>query len=257
MCAQLETALVDPSSNRGTRHGYESQSASLLAIKGRMYTLPASPANTGELTATGVCDADPLVEEWPPTAEPGLSSESEADTALFAEPCPGELTGDSRATILALYDEYRPRLFRYLGSMHVGRDAADEVIQETFMRLTAALLRANEIGNIQGWVVRVAHNLAIDFLKRRDPVMPTETAVFLIENRADPALSPEEAYCKKEQFRRVESALLTLKPLHRQCFQMRAHGFRYKDIGLALGISEQRAAFVVKQSAVRLAAICE
>ena len=41
------------------------------------------------------------------------------------------------------------------------------------------------------------------------------------------------------------------------CAEMRAQGLRYKDIGLAFGISEQRVAFIVKQVTVRLAAACE
>jgi RNA polymerase sigma-70 factor (ECF subfamily) len=165
---------------------------------------------------------------------------------------------DPRARILALYDEFRPRLFRYLGSLHLSRESADEVIQETFMRLTTALLGVNEIKNVQGWIVRVAHNLAIDLLKReRGPVVALETGSFVIENRADPALSPEDAYVRKEQSRQMKIALSSLKPQHRKCFEMRAQGFRYKDIGVALGISEQRAAFVVKQAAVHLAALCE
>jgi RNA polymerase sigma factor (sigma-70 family) len=173
-----------------------------------------------------------------------------------AEENPDERS-DPRTRILALYDEFRPRLFRYMRSMHLGQDQADEVIQETFMRLTAELLKNNQIENVQGWIVRVAHNLAIDLLKRdQGPVVATESAAFLIGNRVDPSLNPEDAYAVKEQSRRMTTALSTLNPQHRQCFQMRAQGLRYRDIGLALGISEQRAAFVVKQAAVRLAAIC-
>jgi RNA polymerase sigma-70 factor, ECF subfamily len=164
---------------------------------------------------------------------------------------------DPRSKILALYDEFRPRLFRYMRSLHLGQDQADEVIQETFMRLTTELLKQSRIDNIQGWIVRVSHNLAIDLLKKQQgPMVSSENAAFLIGNRIDPALNPEDAYAKKEQSRRVSNALSTLNPQHRQCFQMRAQGLRYRDIGLALGISEQRAAFVVKQVAVRLAAIC-
>jgi len=166
------------------------------------------------------------------------------------------LSGDLRENILALFDEYRPRLFRYMRSMNLGRDQAEDVIQETFMRLATELLKRDDIENVQGWIVRVAHNLAADLLrKERGPVMTAENASFVIENRADPALSPEEVYSKKEQSRRMKIVLSTLKPQHRQCFQMRTQGFRYKDIGLALGISEQRAAFVVKEVAVRLAVI--
>jgi RNA polymerase sigma-70 factor (ECF subfamily) len=159
--------------------------------------------------------------------------------------------------ILALYDEYRPKLYRYMRSMQLGRDHADEVIQETFMRLTMELLKESKIENVQGWIVRVAHNLAVNLLKKeRGQVINAEVHHFLIANRADPALSPEETYSREEQSKLMKTVLASLKPQHRECFQMRAQGFRYKDIGLALGISEQRAAFLVKQVAVRLAAIC-
>lgn len=166
---------------------------------------------------------------------------------------------DPREKILALYDEYRPKLYRYMRSMHLEYDRAEEVIQETFMRLTNELLKEKEsnIENLQGWIVRVAHNLAVNLFKReRSKLIDSESAALLIENRVDPALSPEEVYAQKEQKMRLKLVLSTLRPLHRQCFQLRAQGFRYKDIGQALGISEQRAAFIVKQVAVRLAAIC-
>jgi RNA polymerase sigma-70 factor, ECF subfamily len=164
---------------------------------------------------------------------------------------------DPREQILALYDEYRPRLFRYIRSMSLDRDQAEEVIQETFMRLTTELLRETDVDNVQGWIVRVAHNLAVDALKRRarDGMGNSESSVVL-ESRIDPTLNPEEAYSKKEQARCMEVALATFSEQQRNCFHMRVQGFRYKDIGLAFGISEQRAAFVVKQVAVRLAAIC-
>ncbi len=167
------------------------------------------------------------------------------------------LSADAQEKILALYDEYRPRLYRYMRSMQLGRDLAEEVIQETFMRLTMELLKENCIENVQGWVIRVAHNLAVNLLKReRNPFLAKEASTLVIENRIDPALGPDETYSQKERTRRIKQALAALKPQHRQCFEMRVQGFRYKDISLALGISEQRAAFVVKQVAVRLAAIC-
>jgi RNA polymerase sigma-70 factor (ECF subfamily) len=159
--------------------------------------------------------------------------------------------------ILALYDEYRPRLYRYMRSLQLGQDHADEIIQETFMRLTMELLKECKFENVKGWIVRVAHNLAINVLKKeRGAVVNEEVRTFLMENRADPALNPEEAYSKEEQSRLMKTVLSSLKPQHRQCFQMRAQGLPYKDIGLALGFSEQRAAFVVKQVAVHLAATC-
>ena len=125
------------------------------------------------------------------------------------------------------------------------------------MRLTMEILKDSNIQNVPGWIVRVSHNLTVDLLKKvREPITTDESVAFVIENRADTALSPEELYSKKEQSKRIKFALSTFKPLHRQCFQLRTEGFRYKDIAQAVGISEQRAAFIVTQVAVRLAAIC-
>ena len=177
-----------------------------------------------------------------------------ADLARDREQGSGE---ELRAQILALYDEFRPRLYRYMRSMHLGREHAEEVIQETFMRFATKRLEGCDIENQQGWVVRVAHNLALDLLKReRKAGVPAEGLNLLIENRADPALSPEDMYLQKEQFEIMKKALSGMKPQHRYCFRLRVEGLHYKDIGTTLGISEQRAAFIVKQVAMRLAAIC-
>jgi len=209
-------------------------------------------ANLGSLAGSKV-----VVSEQTPSDSSRDRRLSEDPEALYEEWAQPGLSPDAQQRILTLYDEYRPRLYLYLRSMSLGRDWAEEVIQETFMRLTAKLLQKDDIENVQGWVVRVAHNLAMDvFKKERGEVGADESIAFLIKNRADPSLSPEEAYSKNEQSTQMRLALMALKPQQRECFQMRAHGFRYKEIGLALGISEQRAAFVVKQVAVRLAAIC-
>ena len=125
------------------------------------------------------------------------------------------------------------------------------------MRLTVEYMKDGELENVRGWIVRVAHNLAVNVLKReRGPLGNAESQASLMQNRADPATGPEELYSRQERSMLLQSVLSGFKLQHRQCFQMRAQGFRYKDIGLALGMSEQRAAFLVKKVAVRLAAIC-
>jgi RNA polymerase sigma-70 factor (ECF subfamily) len=170
---------------------------------------------------------------------------------------PSELTIEARDRILELYDEFRPKLFRYLRSLRLGRDQVDEVIQETFMRLTVQLVKETEIQNIRGWIVRVAHNIALSSRKKeRRSIIPGDSVAFAIENRPDHALSPEQAYSIEEQFKHMNAVLSRLKPQHSQCFQMRAQGLRYKDIGQALGMSEQRVAFLVKQVAAQLSALC-
>jgi RNA polymerase sigma-70 factor (ECF subfamily) len=191
-----------------------------------------------------------LLDE-PDLDKSGLTGEMEEEINLNSADL-----ADPQRQILALYDEYRPRLFRYLHSLNLERDPAEEIIQETFMRLAIELPKKGGMENVQGWIVRVAHNLAMKARKdsKRDAANSDNSLV--LKNYADPRLSPEEACAKEERIRQIEAALANFSPVSRQCFQMRAQGFRMKDIALALDISEQRVAFVVKQATMRLAAIC-
>lgn len=165
---------------------------------------------------------------------------------------------DPYEQVLALYKEYRPRLFGYLRSLYLGRDEAEEVIQEAFLGLTNKLLKKVQIENVQGWIVHVAHDLAVDVIRRRDrdARLFHDAADFEFESVRDRRSSPDETLLEKERRRAIETTLDRFTPQQRQCFHMRAEGFRYKDIGLALGISEQRAALVVKQVIVRLVVLC-
>lgn len=168
------------------------------------------------------------------------------------------LNGDPHEQILALYREYRPRLFAYVRSLCLSRDEAEDVIQETFLRLANKLLLNVEVRNVQGWVVHAAHDLAVDVIRRRDRAANRfqETTAFEFESVPDRTSGPEETLLEKEQRQELEAALSRFTPKQRQCFELRSEGFHYKDIGLALGISEQRAALIVKQVTIRLAALC-
>ncbi|MBT9331575.1 RNA polymerase sigma factor [Paracidobacterium acidisoli] len=158
--------------------------------------------------------------------------------------------------ILVFYREYRPRLYRYLCSLEISSDLADEIVQETFLRLTDQLQAKQNIQTLEGWVIRVAHNLAINASRKMRREMHVAPAGRGAVEQADPAQNPEQAYLEKERLLRMKAALESLNEKQRHCFLMRAQGFHYKDIGLTLGITSQRACALVKKAALRLAAIC-
>jgi RNA polymerase sigma-70 factor, ECF subfamily len=168
------------------------------------------------------------------------------------------INADAHEQILALYKEYRPRLFKYIRSLGVKREAAEELVQETFLQLANALRQGVEIANVTGWIIRVSHHLAVDVIKEemRDLERHREITQVELDTIIEGKATPEEILLKKEQRRQMDIALSQFNPQHRQCFYLRAQGFRYKDIGQALGISEQRAALIVKQVTHRLAVLC-
>jgi len=226
-----------------------------LAMAGISHKAAAEPESAFGLDA--VPDLNPAQEFIPKGQALHLLLEQDALEERERDIDQQTFSGNREQQILALYREYRPRLFRYLHSLNLKRDPAEEIIQETFVRLTIELEKKGSMENVQGWVVRVAHNLAMKVRKdsARDAVHSSDSTL-VFNNCADPRLSPEEAYLKNERISRMETALSSFSKLNQQCFHMRVQGFRYKDIAMALGISEQRVAFVVKQVAMRLAAIC-
>jgi DNA-directed RNA polymerase specialized sigma24 family protein len=66
---------------------------------------------------------------------------------------------------VALFDQMRDRLLRYLLSLRLPVQDGEEITQEAFLALFGHLQRGRPRHTLRGWIFQVTHNLA---LKRRD-----------------------------------------------------------------------------------------
>jgi RNA polymerase sigma factor (sigma-70 family) len=66
-----------------------------------------------------------------------------------------------------LLADVRPRLFRYCARMTGSSIDGEDVVQDAFASAIAARAAAPHIDNPESWLFRIAHNAAIDFLRRR------------------------------------------------------------------------------------------
>jgi RNA polymerase sigma-70 factor (ECF subfamily) len=66
-----------------------------------------------------------------------------------------------------LLGELRPRLHRYCARMTGSVIDGEDVVQETMLKAMRASPPAESIANLEAWLLRVAHNAALDFLRRR------------------------------------------------------------------------------------------
>ncbi len=103
--------------------------------------------------------------------------------------------------IVALYDELRQPLYRYLICLGLGPDEVEEVIQESFLRLYKHLHGGGGDENLRSWLYRVAHNLTVNRNRNRGR---TEEATperwqELALSTSDPAPGPEEILLHKEK----------------------------------------------------------
>ena len=60
--------------------------------------------------------------------------------------------------VVALFDEFRNPLLRYLVSLGLPVQDGEEIIQETFLALFQHLRAGKDRRNLRGWLFRVAHN---------------------------------------------------------------------------------------------------
>lgn len=162
-----------------------------------------------------------------------------------------------KSRIGELYDELRPSLMAYLSGLGLFVDEAEDVIQESFLRLVRHRAREREEENLRGWLFRVAHNLTMDRLRLGNRFVPEgidhdspDSPVLQI---ADRSLGPEEIAIKREELRRIWAAMGRLTAQQRQAVLLRAEGLRYREIAAVLELSTQRVAELVQRALARLA----
>jgi len=74
---------------------------------------------------------------------------------------------DGRAQFDRLLGELRPRLHRFCARMTGSVIDGEDIVQEAMLKALESLSGAEAIDNVEAWVFRIAHNAALDFLRRR------------------------------------------------------------------------------------------
>src|SRR6478672_9103519 len=63
--------------------------------------------------------------------------------------------------------ELRPTLHRYCARMTGSVIDGEDVVQDAMVKAIDAFPKAGLIADLDGWLFRIAHNAALDFLRRR------------------------------------------------------------------------------------------
>jgi RNA polymerase sigma-70 factor (ECF subfamily) len=76
-------------------------------------------------------------------------------------------TNDARAAFDGLLADLRPKLHRYCARMTGSVIDGEDVLQDMLVKAIEAFSETGSIANPEGWLFRIAHNAALDFLRRR------------------------------------------------------------------------------------------
>jgi RNA polymerase sigma-70 factor, ECF subfamily len=123
--------------------------------------------------------------------------------------------------------QYQHRLLRYLLFLTGDREMADDLFQETWMRVLTRGSQYNGAARFDTWLFTVARNMLIDLRRRRTMVSLEELCTGEGEEYTFEIPSTEptpfDRYRSQEDARRVAAALMMLDPLHREVMVLRFH----------------------------------
>jgi len=136
--------------------------------------------------------------------------------------------GLDAAALDEIVDAYAGRLYGFFQRMLGGREEAEDLVQEVFVRVVKSMAEYREVGRFEAWLFRIAGNLARDRLRRE----PRETALGNREgDREDnrqKALGISTDAClsleRREDVDRLQECLLKLPSAEREVILMRHFG---------------------------------
>jgi RNA polymerase sigma-70 factor (ECF subfamily) len=115
------------------------------------------------------------------------------------------MTDDARVRFERAADELRPKLHRYCARMTGSVVDGEDVVQDTLVKALVSLPNAGPIDNLESYLFRIAHNTALDVLRRRAraPVMQDEEVLEMIPAPDSADVDPEAAASSLRTFMRL------------------------------------------------------
>jgi RNA polymerase sigma-70 factor, ECF subfamily len=123
---------------------------------------------------------------------------------------------EGRRQFLALVDDVRPDLHRYCARMTGSITDGEDVVQDTLARAYYELSELKELPALRAWLFRIAHNRALDYLRRYERRM-SEPLDFVLDIATDDGLDPENALARDEAVHAAISRFAELAPAQRAC----------------------------------------
>ncbi len=135
--------------------------------------------------------------------------------------------------VTGLFEKHHREIYGYLARLLRDRQLAEDLLQETFLRAFRARSTLGRIQNPRAWLFRIATNLALNALKRRQRLawLPWSAA----RQSEGGGRDPGEAVGTRSA---VDQALAQLPPQYQSVLILYAHfGLTIAELSEALAIS--------------------
>jgi RNA polymerase sigma-70 factor (ECF subfamily) len=144
---------------------------------------------------------------------------------------------EGRRRFLELVADLRPELHRYCARMTGSIADGEDIVQDTLARAYYLLPEMDQLPQFRPWLFRIAHNRALDHLRRYEARMG-ESLDAVRDSAADPAPDPGDAVAHEQAVRLAVSRFVELAPAQRSCVILKdVLGHSLEEIGGLLELS--------------------
>lgn len=139
------------------------------------------------------------------------------------------IAGDEKA-FEGLYRRYRKQLYGFLYNLLSGNESdVDEVFEETWIKVVNSLQSYRDEGKFSAWLFRVARNVFIDIMRRKQKNVFSKDAEDVPEV-PDWTHRPEKTLEENDREQVLEQALAELPAEQREVFLLRQQSLSFKEI---------------------------
>ena len=155
---------------------------------------------------------------------------------------------DQTSAILELYDAHQRELHTFVRSIERDPTTVEDIVAETFLRLTREVAAGRTPEQPRAWMHRVAANLVVNGGRHRNVV--TRVLGRLVERGTD---EPADAPLLRAESRQELVDILQSLPVDaRTALMLAAHGFTGREIATTLGRSELATRSLMSRARMRL-----
>ena len=153
-----------------------------------------------------------------------------------------EYVSGSEIAIEKLINRHQLRIFNYIKSKVLDRDTAEDIFQDTFIKVIKTLKSGvyNEEGKFLPWVMRIAHNLVIDFFRKsnRIPTIENNDEYDLFKFIPDTTPNIERILFQDQLVKDLQNLILELPDDQKEVLTMRLYrDMSFKEIAENTNVS--------------------
>ena len=171
------------------------------------------------------------------------------------------IAGNEPSLEILIY-RHKSRIYNFIFSKVFDRDVAEDVFQETFIKVIKTLKREvyNEEGKFVSWVMRIAHNLVIDHFRKsnRIPKFESNGDYDVFQFISDGTPNAEKVLINEQVVNDLQNLVAELPEDQKEVLTMRLYrDMSFKEIAETTGVSINTALGRMRYAVINLRKMIE